>query len=317
MAMKRIPRTGPEWSSAAARRLLKLAGSASTVEEAVRIVADRLLDGLSCPPTDLEGVAARLAVVSFQAEDLPISGELRRDREGLKIFYSSYMSRERRRFTIAHELGHAIFESTGPNCPRIGAELERLCDMLATELLMPKELFLNSVGPEVTLSRIFELARTFGTSLSATAIRCSELRRVSVFESDECRILWGHGLVKKGLLAQKDGEIRWAVERALTGEPGQEILFLHTRTWSGQCRIEWAPIAQGKRALFLLHPLKTPLMTEEAGRKGGLKRSMRNAVEPRSGRICVVHRRAQRPSSYALAGLPHQVGGLRVDVGSQ
>jgi IrrE N-terminal-like domain len=298
---KRFSQKGATWTSAAARRLLTLAGNASTIEDAVRTVVGRLLEGVSCPPTDLEAVAARLEVTGFQAEDLPISGELRRDERGLKIFYSSYLSRERRRFTIAHELGHAIFETTGPNCPRVGVELERLCNMLATELLMPKDVFLNSVGMEVNMAKIFELARSFATSLSATAIRCAELHKVSVFESDESRILWGYGLVKKGLVAQKDDEIRWAVGKALTGEAGQQVVFLHTKFWSGHCRLEWAPIAQGERALFLLHPLKASLMREEAGQKGGMKSGTRNGADASVGRARVVGRLAQQPRSVPVS----------------
>ena len=76
---KRTAKRREQWTSAAARRLLEIAGNPPTIEEAIRIVVDRLLDGVPCPPTDLEAIAARLNITGIQAEDVPFSGELRRD----------------------------------------------------------------------------------------------------------------------------------------------------------------------------------------------------------------------------------------------
>ena len=70
-------RTSRPWSSAAARRLVARFPDAETVEQAVVCVADNLLEGIRCPPTDLPAVAARLGVVKFRSEPLPVAGELR------------------------------------------------------------------------------------------------------------------------------------------------------------------------------------------------------------------------------------------------
>src|SRR5580704_14110342 len=113
------------------------------MEAAVQIVIGRFLDRLDCPPTDLNAVAARLSVTRITYEDLPFPGELRRNSQGFEIACSSYLSASRRRFTVAHELAHVIFETTGPNCPTRGRELERLCDMLASEILMPQNEFMK------------------------------------------------------------------------------------------------------------------------------------------------------------------------------
>ena len=192
----RTPRNQIKWKSAAARRLLEMAGKPPTVEEAVAIVADRLLDGVPGPPTDLEAIAPRLNITGFRAEDVPFSGELRREGSGFAVVYSSALSPARRRFTVAHELAHALFETSGRNCPRVGRELERLCDKIAAELLMPRKVFLECAGPAISLGGVFELARLFGMSLSATAIRCAELKGVSVFEVDADAVTWGHGVIK-------------------------------------------------------------------------------------------------------------------------
>src|SRR5262245_47891650 len=121
------------WGSAAARRIIEFAGKASTVEEAVRVVASRFLRNIACPPTDLETLKDRLNIKKIEpVTGLPIAGELRPHGDGFAVVYSASMPEGRKRFTIAHEFGHAVLEQTGPNCPRYGVELERICDMLAS-----------------------------------------------------------------------------------------------------------------------------------------------------------------------------------------
>src|SRR6266404_731536 len=85
----------------------------------------------------------------------------------------------------------AILETTGPRCPRVCNELERICDRLASELLMPRHFFLNAVGSSLSIEKIFELARVVDTSLSATAIRCAELLGVSAFGTEGKVVSWG------------------------------------------------------------------------------------------------------------------------------
>src|SRR5205809_8127944 len=99
--------------SAAARRLLAYAGNAMAVDEAAGVVVSRLMNGIECPPTDLDAFARRVGVTNVYADRLTVSGELRRRNGDFQIAYSSSLSLPRRRFTIAHELGHAIMELTG------------------------------------------------------------------------------------------------------------------------------------------------------------------------------------------------------------
>ena len=101
------------------------------------------------------------------------------------VVYSTHLGGARRRFTIAHELAHAVFEKSGPNCPRSGKELERLCDMLAAEFLMPREVFLRQSGSSATLSweRIGDLADLFQTSLSASSLEVRRLTRCDCVRS--------------------------------------------------------------------------------------------------------------------------------------
>ena len=206
------------WKSAAARRLLTLVNDPTSVEQAIETLGDRYLADLSCPPTDLKAISDRLNIKEFREEEFLGSGELRREKTGLVIVYSPYLSLERRRFTIAHEIAHALFETSGPRFPRYGRELERLCDMFATEILMPKKAFLKAIGSDITLNKVFEVASIFQTSLSATAIRFCELlqKKVSAFEVKNGVVSWSHGIPKKNqpqFSADDRGCITWSANK--------------------------------------------------------------------------------------------------------
>lgn len=67
------------------------------------------------------------------------------------------------------------------------------CDRLASELLMPRHLFLNAVGSSLSIENIFELAGVLDTSLSAAAIGCAELLGVSTFGTEGKVVSWAFG----------------------------------------------------------------------------------------------------------------------------
>jgi hypothetical protein len=257
MVSRRRSKVLNSWKSAASRRLLELAGHAPDVPSAVTVVIGRYLDGVDCPPTDLEALGPRLNVVRFEAEAMPISGELRREPDGFVVVYSSFLGAARRRFTIAHELAHAILESTGPNCPRTGKELERLCDMLATEMLMPRQVFMREVGPSSHLCwrKIDFIAGQFQTSIAATALRCAELLGVTAFEVEGSNITWGCGSIRKGPVAKLHDDVKSAVERTKRREPVGDYIFATTDAGEfSRWKIEGKSIEEGGRALILMVP---------------------------------------------------------------
>ena len=256
MVTARIARRKAPWRSAAARRLFEMAGNPATIGDAVEIVAGKFLEGAGGPPFDLEEIQKRLKVNSVETENIPFSGELRRGDDGYTIVLSRHLSPGRRQFTIAHELAHAILETTGPRCPRSGSELERICNMLATELLMPRSLFLRLLGGGTSIRKIIELSRTFGTSVSATAIRLGELRQCSTFGVDQETVYFGYGIVNKGPLSRLREDLEPMVREALSFPFGTRVIFLwHTR-WGGNWKLEWATLRGHGRTLFLLQPLQ-------------------------------------------------------------
>lgn len=247
-----------KWNSAAARRFLVLAGNPPTVDDALIRLADDLLEGSTSPPTDLEFIMARLNITSCIAdEDMPIAGELRKNGQELQIAYSPFASVERRRFTIAHELAHALLERTGPRCPRQGRELERLCDLLAAELLLPRKCFLALAGEEPGLQKVFELARIFRASITATALRCTHLLGLSFFELANAQVAWSSGAgavrLRRGVRL-RNGPLADTVPEMQTNRHGDAIVFANLDGTARQWAIEWRHIAGGKRILSLLRP---------------------------------------------------------------
>jgi hypothetical protein len=255
MTRKHIQRKNNQWSSAAARRLLEMAGNPSTIEEAIRIVIKDVLEGIPCPPTNLEAIAERLGVSEIVGEDLPVSGELRRDGKKLKVVYSTYLSQTRKQFTIAHELGHAIFERTGARPPRAGEELERLCDMIASEILMPQDVLLSFANSEPSLSQLLETSQIFRTSLLATSIRYAKLKKVSIFFVEKNNIAWGCGIIKKGTLTSLDYNLKTAINEIVNNQIASHIFTLSHRQWSGEWKLDYQPLGQEKNALFMLRPI--------------------------------------------------------------
>jgi hypothetical protein len=236
------------WKSAAARRLLDMAG-VDTVPEAVRALVTSLRAGTDCPPTDLEAIARRLDVTEIVGDDLPVSGELRRaDGGGFVIAYSTYSSRVRQRFTIAHELAHTLFERSGPRSPRGGVELERLCDLIAAEILLPSDIFREAAGATPSAADVLRLAKLFETSVTATALRCCELDGCSAFEIHGGRVSWARGAFRR-----VETELEPMVEAVLAGATVPDsIVEVRSNEVSGTWSASGAPLGNGDRGVFLL-----------------------------------------------------------------
>lgn len=247
-----------KWNSAAAHRLIKIAGNPKTVEDAVFIMASRLLEGISCPPCDLGAICKKLNIREVVSGNIPYSGELRKEEGwGFKIVYSSFLSETRKRFTIAHECGHAIFDWSGKNWPHSGEELEQICNMLASEILMPKNLFLKCAENEISLDKVYKLAQTFKTSLSTTAVRYALLRNFFVFEVNNRKVTLSlsKGLIKKGSsISELDETLQETICRTYTEKQIEEKIYLRNGIWGGVFKLEGKLVGRSNKTLFLLQP---------------------------------------------------------------
>ena len=88
------------------------------------------------------------------------------------IVGSASKSVERRRFTLAHELGHIVMEIDG------GLDEEKACQRFASALLMPRQDLLFEVGRRrqaFGYAEIIEIKRMYGVSAAALIVRLRDL----------------------------------------------------------------------------------------------------------------------------------------------
>jgi len=120
----------------------------------------------------------RLGVAQVIEERLPFDGGIFNFDGVLIAKVNSLCGPARRRFTLAHEVGHLILaaEFGGPiTCAR-DQSLEKACDAVAAELLMPAEEvvpFVKRQG-ESSPEKLRLIAEAFGVSLHAAALRVHE-----------------------------------------------------------------------------------------------------------------------------------------------
>jgi hypothetical protein len=124
----------------------------------------------------LDALACRLGVNRIVEENLPFEGGLFRLADGeLVIKLNPQSPFVRKRFTLAHEIAHLLLKTVPAlRCRRRSdAALERTCDMIAAELLMPTAeatdfvCGLGSPAPE----KLRAIASRYGVSMQSAALR--------------------------------------------------------------------------------------------------------------------------------------------------
>lgn len=131
-----------------------------------------------------------------------------------QAFYDPTYSYARVNFTIAHEIVHTFFpksingtrfRSIHAEQSREANELEQLCHLGASELLMPQEEFLEEIRSDFGLHLVPNLAARFGSSYEATVFRLATTY---------------NGLAVAGLLQYR---YRKAEERRLSAPPQMSL----------------------------------------------------------------------------------------------
>jgi len=173
----------------------------------------------------------------------------------------------RKRFTLAHEIGHAIvFRSIGPQagpsdelhlqCRSKTADQrdeERLCDVLATELIMPRTQFLramNEIG--VCASTVSVMARKFAVSLQAASRRITQLLPYEIGISQWVIAENSTAFVPKWYVTKRGATtIDYAI---LVGQPGSECFGdSAVRGW------QWVPLQGHMEKYFVdISPVPGP-----------------------------------------------------------
>jgi Zn-dependent peptidase ImmA (M78 family) len=160
-------------------------------------MADRLVSEYAFRTGEvaLRPIAQSLGVSSIEPLPMDVDGFVIRKRDGSYIIrYKPDSSRERQRFTVAHEVAHIIMERcSGQSVPerqeRTRAEysaVESLADKLAARLLLPERIFvdrlreycaksLSRYGSIRRLDIVKLLVRSFGASKQCVVFRLLEV----------------------------------------------------------------------------------------------------------------------------------------------
>lgn len=144
------------------------------------------------------------------------------------IFLNPKARPERKRFTVAHELGHFVLHRhlrPSFNCDKENIhsgidtlkEIEREADDFASNLLMPGDMLRDRIeGKRIDFRLAGALAKEFGVSLEAMCIRI-----VKFTEQRAVLVYWDHGFLKyqwRSLQARKT-----RVRLRQTGDPQEPL----------------------------------------------------------------------------------------------
>ena len=144
------------------------------------------------------------------------------------IFVNPKARAERRRFTVAHELGHFVLHRSAQplfNCDKESVhsgidtlkKIEREADDFASNLLMPGDILHKRIdGKRIDFHLLGDLAKEFGVSLEAMCIRL-----IKFTEQRAVLIYWDHGFLK---YQWPSGEARRTRVRLRKTEDPQEPL---------------------------------------------------------------------------------------------
>jgi hypothetical protein len=207
---------------------------------------------------DLESLARGLGAAEIARKRLPFEGAISLDAtRRLVITLNSMSPPLRQRFTLAHEIGHLMLWDLLEQGPECGGDpqLERACDAIAAELLLPTEAVLSYVqtlsGPSPENLTLF--ANRFEVSLQAAALRLHEDLK-----------LWPHSI---GLwqFGDKQGGGRSANGSGLPPCP-RECWFVGKRRWS----TKWPPF----RVFFEALKSSGAVLGRESYFEGGVMRAV-------------------------------------------
>lgn len=157
--------------------------------------------GLSGPADMLE-VASKLGIGVFE-EPLDADGYLLRMEKDVRILINEHLAYEgRKQFTIAHEIGHFYMPHHRAQMYRcLGRDIEAYtrnnkaeneANEFAAEFLLPSRELDKYLKHPPNLDTVKEVSATYGTSLTATAVKLVQLtyEKMAVVLSETREIKW-------------------------------------------------------------------------------------------------------------------------------
>lgn len=152
-------------------------------EEIVRrLCADLLDDSAVAPPVNVELLASMRGIARVEQRRQPWAGVLAPAPGGLVVGVRALDGLARQRFTVLHEAGHTLLpgfaDTRQYRCSGPKTREEQLCDIAASELLLPRRFFLSDLRQAAPgLEGIESLADSYGASIEATALRAVDLHQ--------------------------------------------------------------------------------------------------------------------------------------------
>ncbi|MBI1733810.1 MAG: ImmA/IrrE family metallo-endopeptidase [Candidatus Rokubacteria bacterium] len=174
------------------------------------------LSGVESPPVDPRRLAALQGIRHvFLSHRLDVSGQILRIGGELVIRLNAIETPARQNFSCCHEIAHTFALGALPRCrSTIGAACgapsreEYLCDVAASEMLMPEKLFRPAATAlEPSLESVGNLAHRFGASTQAT------MRRIGALD------VWPVLFIVWQFMGRRDGllpklRVSWSVRRS-------------------------------------------------------------------------------------------------------
>lgn len=122
-------------------------------------------DGISSVVSVLEEHNIKVIDLDAEADFDGLSGFIN-EKHPIIVLNRNFSS-ERLRFTAFHELGHLLLNFDAALTDK---EVERLCDLFASEMLIPNEQFIRLIGSsrkEISLQELIPIQKQFGISIDA------------------------------------------------------------------------------------------------------------------------------------------------------
>lgn len=148
-----------------------------------RLVLESLTSGWNGPPFDLFKLCQTLNI-NVLPSDLVIDARISIDSKGKYLIeYNPYQNQSRINFSLAHEIGHSLFDDCGEtiryrkkSLETDSWELEFLCNIAAAEILLPYSVFYKDANNvQLSVDNLISLADKYKASLESVFIRLCEV----------------------------------------------------------------------------------------------------------------------------------------------
>lgn len=183
------------WTNAS---VLALAGDrdpeAVVTAQAEDLALEALSDGWEGPPYDPFDLARRMNIPVVARDELYDARIVPGPGDRFTLEYNPSRPRGRVRFSVAHELAHTLFPDAGDQIRHRSSrrervdddwQLEMLCNIAASELLMPTGAFPQLTNETLDIQHLMDLRRQYDVSTEALMLRVAKIadQPVTMFAS--------------------------------------------------------------------------------------------------------------------------------------